>query len=863
MEKHDSDEASQYQQWSWQQLSPRNLDHRVRIPTAITLHRLVPKAPTPTTKHTFKHFKADEIQQAQLKARYKLLKARLAHEQHAAPASDCNQSTKPVASTSDNNENTKPAAFTKVRGSDDLPHQQNEQRTDVFKRLSKTGVGKSVKLSETSKKVATKRPLPLHQGIGESNLRIRQVTRLIFQISNSVKELENLKNQTCFQRDFVTPYDDEVKRKRWEEFLHFAGRSLFSLRREVSVMERKSNTEEKNNSIYLRMLAVSTRTIHRLLLALKTHSENAFVSTPGKKLFVELISITERIFALVYTIGVRPPRLNVQIRPETAENFPLDSSTESSEVATSDIDADALTILQPKSVQDRIAKLAFHRFKKKRKKTAHGKDRITRDKKSSEPKELSAAADEGHSCRHSVHHARRKSPEVSMSEGKKSPFRKTRSPERNTSPKQYASAEKNSILEKGASNTKPDIQYLTVDGHQIVEDTADAVVNRLQQFFEGETQEKEEKIHRPVAEEMEGQGEQKDECVANITQQIHYLLERVCKIEEEHRKTQEIVSEVSLRMETQHSSLDVSLETAIQKAKQVMSTLGDSNYNTFKHDAPMRSPKEITFHKNNIIPQRTVDSITNFKLSANHCVSDVGASMAEKEFEAGIQIEKQTAATNLEGNLHGEESIKNQLQCQKEEFWASLVKRGFIKPREVTEIGARDIHQVLEMLGQNPHLSLENDIVEKISRETESKPMSSNLRQENARVNKSFATTQTRQEQTLATALVRDKETQIGSPFVTYHSSLFQNKCVKHKYSVGSNVNHNASSENIPDSSDISNSDQSSACEGDESITSDHVSKGPSRDISSENSNSHQSSLKAKNDGSGSFPSYDGVSNSE
>ncbi|KAK8741785.1 hypothetical protein OTU49_002397, partial [Cherax quadricarinatus] len=186
MEKYDTDTMPQHQQWTWQQLSPQNLDHRVQIPTAITLHRLVPK--TPTTAAASKH---------------------------------------------------------KLR---------------------------------------------------------------------------------------------------------------------ISLLERKSYIEDKNGSRYLRMLAVSTRTLHRILLALKTHAENAFVCASGKKLFVELTAMTHRLFSLVTSVGVRAPRLSAQVI-QKGEHLSEDSSTE---VVSSDIDSDALSILQPHLVRHRIATLARHRLKKKR-----------------------------------------------------------------------------------------------------------------------------------------------------------------------------------------------------------------------------------------------------------------------------------------------------------------------------------------------------------------------------------------------------------------------------------------------------------------------------------------------------------------
>nr|XP_053637648.1 peroxisomal acyl-coenzyme A oxidase 3-like [Cherax quadricarinatus] len=200
------------------------------------------------------HFKPEEVLKAQLKAKYKLLEARLGQENPAPPPSSYQHDTQ------DQTLSTAPT------GRENLPPEQCERSADVFTRLSKTGDKKSTKHLETTKKAGAVKPSSLHRGIGESSLRIRQVTRLVAQISNSVKELESLQKQIHTQRNFITPFDNELKKRRWEEFLHSAGRSLFSLKREISLLERKSYIEDKNGSRYLRMLAVSTRTLHRILL---------------------------------------------------------------------------------------------------------------------------------------------------------------------------------------------------------------------------------------------------------------------------------------------------------------------------------------------------------------------------------------------------------------------------------------------------------------------------------------------------------------------------------------------------------------------------------------------------------------------
>ncbi|KAG7161257.1 hypothetical protein Hamer_G016313 [Homarus americanus] len=904
MEQVGTDTTTKHQQWFWQQLSPQHLDHRVRLPTAITLHRLVPKTPhPPPASHTpaavsYKYLKPKEIEEAQLQARHALLEARLAQDAPPAPASGGHQPQAPG-----------PGVTTSLTNGDAVVPQQCDESTGASKTLIKNVNSKPTEQREASKKVKGGAAVPVHRGIGEVNLRIRQVTRLVVQISHSVKELEYIQIQTSSKRDFVSPYDNEIKRKRWEEFLHSAGRTLFSLKREVSVLERKSYQEEKQGSRYLRILAVSTRTIHRLLLALKTHAENVFESAPGKKLFVELVAITQRLFSLAATVGVKPPKLSIQMTKRSVENTREDSSTESSELATSDIDCDALSILHPSYVRDTIATLAHHRLQKKRKKKQNGasrnlllngkeetkrhtilhllknnkpgvspsqrripvppasptrttgniarpsvtasssgpkvswvktlrKDHKTRDivpKKRSEP-----PSDKGHSSGCSDRPIGRLSPEAFISKGKMTPSRRKQSPEGDVSPGQSSSP-----VEESSWPPQPDTRYKMISSHQLVEDTAEAVVNRLRVLFKQETKEETNK-HRTTAVEEKSQGEQEPKFDAGVSHQIHYLMERLCKIEDKHKKAEEVVSEISQRMESQHHLPDISLGTAIQKAKYVMSTLEGNKPCTVVPDVPRGSSRGLTWSKNTIIPQKQDNSVSGLQLPIKPYTNDYLVTMDEDESMQRFQ--KQGTLRQLESHWSTAESIESQVKYQKEEFWASMVQRGFIKPHEVTAIGTQDMHQVMEkMLRKHPSPPQMNVQAENIIRENSSDKNSFSVRQGNEKVHKPLATTNARRQRTLVTAQLENKETCVGSSLETSNSS-FPNKYVEHRYSGESSVNPT--------------SGQSEAGEEDESGGSSVYSKGVCN-LSTDDSISQQSSAASKSGGSLSFPSYEGVSSSD
>lgn len=91
------------------------------------------------------------------------------------------------------------------------------------------------KQSQNNKKENPRsRPLyPSRLDGGEAGLRRRQLTRLLSQISQTLGDLQDLKDSR--RRDFVAPLDLDIKRRRWSEYLRSMRRSLFALRQEVGL----------------------------------------------------------------------------------------------------------------------------------------------------------------------------------------------------------------------------------------------------------------------------------------------------------------------------------------------------------------------------------------------------------------------------------------------------------------------------------------------------------------------------------------------------------------------------------------------------------------------------------------------------
>nr|XP_027227308.1 uncharacterized protein LOC113819274 [Penaeus vannamei] len=249
---------SKEEQYTWYQLSPRHLEHRVQLPTAITLYKLFPKQHSATSVsqvpsvHMYKHLSPEEIEKAQAMARNFLTQDRLTKSSQVSSTFERkvdNEDTK----ENKRNPTTKKANPIKLI------------KTDEGDVKVKNGKEKFTRL-ETKEQSQTKRPtFPIYKGIGEVGLLTRQLSRLAPQVLMTLTDLKSIQMQPAI-KDFVTPHETEIKKKRWEEFLRSAGRTLFSLKREIFLLERSHAHGERNNSKNLRILATSTCTLHKLLL---------------------------------------------------------------------------------------------------------------------------------------------------------------------------------------------------------------------------------------------------------------------------------------------------------------------------------------------------------------------------------------------------------------------------------------------------------------------------------------------------------------------------------------------------------------------------------------------------------------------
>ncbi|MPC46519.1 hypothetical protein E2C01_040239 [Portunus trituberculatus] len=338
--------AAAASQWCWSRISPSNLDHRQRLPTAITLHRLVPR-PSPSTHHaaastsTFKYITPEEIKAAQMQARQEVLTSRV---------------DPPMPAASDT-----PAP----------PSPQNKKHPN----RKKDGSGSQASFA-------------CRLGSGEVGLRRRQLTRLVSQISRTLVDLQDLSEPR--QRDFVAPLELEIKKRRWNECARLMRRSLFVLKQEVVALERESG-QGTRTSHHLRALAATARTINTQLMTLKSQAQSSCGDPAWTEVLEEFIGVARKILVLAARVGVQSPPSSVKDtrKAEVSLAFCLcqlegpeqwfalpeervaggseDTSGQESAITISDVDSTNIHLLQSGHVRDRLARLAARHFKRRKK----------------------------------------------------------------------------------------------------------------------------------------------------------------------------------------------------------------------------------------------------------------------------------------------------------------------------------------------------------------------------------------------------------------------------------------------------------------------------------------------------------------
>ncbi|XP_047489651.1 uncharacterized protein LOC125039581 isoform X2 [Penaeus chinensis] len=727
------------EQYTWYQLSPRHLEHRVRLPTAITLHKLVPKLRSTTyvpqlssSVHMYKHLSQDEIEKAQAKARNFLIQDRLSKISQMSRKVD-NEGIK----ENERNPTTKKASPMKLIKPDEGGVKVRSGKERKFTRL------------EANEQLQARRPsLPVYKGIGESGLRTRQISRLAPQIITTLTDLESILIQPAL-KDFVMPHETEIKRKRWEDFLHSAGRTLFSLKREIFQLERSDIRGERNNSKNLRIMATSTRTLHKLLLALKTHAPTAFISESGRRLHAELVAASQRLFEILIVAGIRIPKIKYQTKKSSILEVPEESSSElPSEIASSEVDSHTKSVLHPNFVRERIACLANQKLNKKRwEKHGNRPESIPRNEQVGKEMTINLQDNQestnnkisiSHKQLKYVHtrkltiasgpktkHGRRPQPvgkpvenqvqgKLVERESKKMPrniLRRTLPHKGDTEQleklQHQLQSEDEAVVDqeneitvapnssKGmpvSSSPRPLHHSIgkVVSEKYLVERTADAIVDRLLPLINQEIKKVEDGCAAPAS-----MLDITDPSVQKQASQIHYLLDRVYIIEEDWKKVQDTVSEISKRMERAIQNPETNLQMAIEKARRLMDSVGTNHRLT--NEARVATEKILDYGF--FLKKNFADENPFSEQGSRSVMINISKSSYSDVNEGSISL----------GNLNVNEeqkltSIADQIRQQKEEFWESLIKRGFMKPQDVTVEGAEAAKEVMESMQSKAQL---------------------------------------------------------------------------------------------------------------------------------------------------------------
>ncbi|XP_047489658.1 uncharacterized protein LOC125039581 isoform X8 [Penaeus chinensis] len=625
------------EQYTWYQLSPRHLEHRVRLPTAITLHKLVPKLRSTTyvpqlssSVHMYKHLSQDEIEKAQAKARNFLIQDRLSKISQMSRKVD-NEGIK----ENERNPTTKKASPMKLIKPDEGGVKVRSGKERKFTRL------------EANEQLQARRPsLPVYKGIGESGLRTRQISRLAPQIITTLTDLESILIQPAL-KDFVMPHETEIKRKRWEDFLHSAGRTLFSLKREIFQLERSDIRGERNNSKNLRIMATSTRTLHKLLLH-----------------------------------GNRPESIprNEQVGKEMTINLQDNQESTNNKISISH--------KQLKYVHTRKLTIASGP------KTKHGRRPQPVGKKQPVENQVQGKLVERESKKMPRNILRRTLPHKGDTEQlEKLQHQLQSEDEAVVDQENEITVAPNSSKGMPVSSSPRPLHHSigkVVSEKYLVERTADAIVDRLLPLINQEIKKVEDGCAAPAS-----MLDITDPSVQKQASQIHYLLDRVYIIEEDWKKVQDTVSEISKRMERAIQNPETNLQMAIEKARRLMDSVGTNHRLT--NEARVATEKILDYGF--FLKKNFADENPFSEQGSRSVMINISKSSYSDVNEGSISL----------GNLNVNEeqkltSIADQIRQQKEEFWESLIKRGFMKPQDVTVEGAEAAKEVMESMQSKAQL---------------------------------------------------------------------------------------------------------------------------------------------------------------
>ncbi|XP_064089916.1 uncharacterized protein LOC135203913 [Macrobrachium nipponense] len=449
------------------------------------------------------------------------------------------------------------------------------------------------------------------------------------------------------------------------------------------------------------------------VMALKTYSEATFQSPSWKKLLGDLVGTCHRLFAITSAIGIQPPK-KVKALPKKVGSGTEDS-IDSSELASSEVDTCNIDILQPEYVREKLLAIANKNLQKKRKKkenytVAQRNEEIILSplkysgisKYSNHPVEGKIQKTQTAPMKSPTHsqkvqffgdfekYSGRGDEPSSSALGSPSKADSMHTPHQTEKPSTHVRKQVNSEGTGINTNDQRTSVCKLQDHNVLVEETANAVVNRLMPLLGQEAEERLEK--KPAAGGPPTVVLPTESIpIKDISRQIQYMLERVCKIEEEQKQNINVIGEVSRRLEQRVVFPENILQTAINQAQNVLNNLTRREEQTKIFDSHLRFP---------------TTSITIGSPYGNIMKSDHEArpeKLLKTTSDGSSYVSQDNSLKNnfiLNEVLHVPESgtITDQIKLQKEEFWASLVEQGFVKPPELAVDGVTAANKAVELM---------------------------------------------------------------------------------------------------------------------------------------------------------------------
>ncbi|CAL4190729.1 unnamed protein product [Meganyctiphanes norvegica] len=632
-------------------LSPRHLEHQVYVPTAITLNRLTPqptRSPINSRISAYKSFKANEIQNAEIKARHSILQSRI-DENGISHTKQCQENCCTCRNVGED---------IKLQG-DDAESVKNENPSKKFA-APKTQVSFNVAI-----------------GKGESNMRIRQVTRLANQICECIREIEETSLTKTATKEFITPHELQVKKKRFEDYLNSGRRRLFTLKKEINLLEGHV-AQRKKDCKWLRLLSTASRTLHQLLLGLKNHSGNALGNSVGLFFFKELLRISQQLLSVAATVGIKIPRQDVfkqsdlnfpkventvTIKPIITNNESIDSS---SDLLHSSLDDQCLALLHPNSIRGRIATLAKASLSNK-------EDGMS----NSEIKVLAPLSQEWMS-------------EEDESNQKKYPKSKTRKKLKRSGSQQRGSSHSRSndllqVVPKKMKNVSP----TRISSSKTLESEFSEIDNHKDLLIQHTMEGNDKRIN-------DNPGHQKHVSSETLMTEIHYLFERVCRINDDWEETRKMMLDLRSHEDTEDSQL--AHQQILNNAKCVLKGIQVDSVQSTSLD--IQNPNErvnrmVKQHAPKIecskYPFIIKDTWTQdlFNTESNY--------LENNAVEKDIYIQKKNTGDQTENTLYlGLNTIQDQVRTEKEQFWAALVKRGIVDTDNPVPVETKSITDLLD-----------------------------------------------------------------------------------------------------------------------------------------------------------------------